>query len=399
MHLRSLALAGLLLSFALPAEDPMHLPVGDPARREREAPVVLDAITDTAKGDLLTPSDLPARLSGVRLLLLGESHTDMDSHRVQLRVLEELHAAGRKVSVGLEMFPAAAQGSLDQWVARSLEEKAFLEASGWYRHWGYNWGYYRDIFLFAREKGVPLFAVNAPREVVSAVRRKGLDGLSAEEREQLPSSIDTESAEHLRLFKASFGDEGFHATMTDEEWKGLFAAQCAWDAAMAWSSVRALERSGDESAILAVLAGAGHVQYGLGIQRQAARWLKGRIATLLPVSVTDEKGQPVKTVRASYADFLWGVPAETDPIYPGLGISTRPVEGEGRLSLIHVEKDSPGEKAGLQVGDVLLSMDGTEIRNRETLNRLLAAKRWGDAVRFSVRRKAEVLNVTVLFRR
>jgi hypothetical protein len=61
--------AALLLfaSLAAPgtAEDVLRLPIGDPARRDREAPVVLDAITDTASGALLTPAELPKRLEGV----------------------------------------------------------------------------------------------------------------------------------------------------------------------------------------------------------------------------------------------------------------------------------------------------------------------------------------------
>lgn len=397
--LRLLVSAGLLVSFALPAEDPLRLAIGDPARRGREARVVLDAITDTAKGELLTPAELPARLAGVRLLLVGESHTDMDSHRVQRRVLEELQAAGRKVAIGLEMFPASAQSGLDAWNGGGISEEKFLETSRWYQHWGYNWGYYRDIFLFAREKGIPLFAVNAPRDVISAVRRKGVEALSAEERQELPSSIDVESPEHLRLFKASFGDEGFHSSMTEEQWKGLFAAQCAWDAAMAWNAVKALEKVGDDKAIFVLLAGSGHGQYGLGIQRQAARSFKEKMATLLPVAVADEKGKPVKTVQASYADFLWGVPTEGEAFYPSLGISTRVLEGEKRLEVIHVEKNSPGEKAGLAISDVLLALDGAVLSDRETFNRLLAAKRWGDSARFSVMRKGQAVDVPVLFRR
>jgi hypothetical protein len=66
----------------------------------------------------------------------------------------------------------------------------------------------------------------------------------------------------------------------------------------------------DEKAILVVFAGAGHVAYGLGIQRQVARLFSGRIAALVPVAVRDEKNRPVRAVRASYADFIWGVAAQ-----------------------------------------------------------------------------------------
>jgi hypothetical protein len=53
------------------AEDPLRLPVGDPARKDRDIPLILDGIAETAGGAVLTPGELPARLSGVRLLLIG----------------------------------------------------------------------------------------------------------------------------------------------------------------------------------------------------------------------------------------------------------------------------------------------------------------------------------------
>ena len=170
--------------------------------------MVLDGITETAGGTVLTPAELPARLAGVRLLLVGEEHTAMESHRVERRVLEELADAGRRVSIGLEMYPYGEQPWLDQWVGGKLSEKEFVEQSRWYKNWGYNWGYSRDIFLLAGEAQMPMFAINTPREVVAAVRKKGFTGLTEEEAAHVPAKIDTENADHLRLFKASFGDEG-----------------------------------------------------------------------------------------------------------------------------------------------------------------------------------------------
>src|SRR6185295_4600085 len=110
---------------------------------------------------------------------------------------------------------------------------------------------------------------------------------------------------------------------SDAEWKGMFDAQCVWDATMAQNSVAAVKKyAGDDKAILVVLAGGGHVVYGLGIQRQAARLFPGKVATLMPVAVRDDKNKPVREARASYADFVWGVLPERDPFYPSLGIST-----------------------------------------------------------------------------
>jgi len=67
--------------------------------------------------------------------------------------------------------------------------------------------------------------------------------------------------------------------------------------------------------------------------------------------------------------------------------------------VIHVEKGSPAERAGIAAGDAILSFDGTPVPDRETLNRLVAGKRWGDSARVSIRRATGTLERTVLFRR
>ncbi|MGE5360546.1 MAG: ChaN family lipoprotein, partial [Bacteroidales bacterium] len=186
---RKVAVVFLLCVFAwagLVQAQVLHLAIGDPARKDKEVPVKLDVITDTKTGEAITPDQLVTRLAGVRLLLIGEEHTNMDIHRVQGRVIEALYKAGRKVFIGLEMYPYPWQHSLDEWHGGYLTEEGFLALSHWYDNWGYNWNYYRDIFMFARDKRIPLFALNAPREVVAAVRKKGFANLTAEEAAHIP---------------------------------------------------------------------------------------------------------------------------------------------------------------------------------------------------------------------
>jgi hypothetical protein len=244
-----------------------------------------------------------------------------------------------------------------------------------------------------------MLAVNAPRDVVSAVRKKGFQGLTPEEAVHIPSKVDADSAEHLRLFKASFDDASFHASMDEEGWKAMLAAQCTWDATMGYQAVKSLPTDADPGAIVVLLVGAGHVQYGLGIERQVRAQWPVPTASVIPVPVRDADGKTVASVQASYANFVWGVPAETDPIYPDLGVSTRPRADEALLEVIHVEKDSPAERGGLKEKDVLVSLDGSPLADRETLARRIASKRWGDAAVFVVRRGAENAIVTVPLRR
>ena len=403
---RILAVAALIVATAAPgalADDrALDLPIGDPARKDREMPIVLDGITEATGGALLTPTELAERLDDVRLLFVGESHTDMEFHRVQLRVIQELHRRGRTVVVGLEMYPTAAQEWLDRWIAdETLTEQGFVDESHWYRSWGYNWEYYRDIFVFARENAVRMVGVNVPREVVQAVRREGFDGLTSEQKALLPERVDTDNAEHEQLFRAFFGDEdSLHGNMPPAMLEGMFRAQCTWDAAMGWNAVKALEASGAEDAIVVVLVGSGHVAYGLGAERQAKLWFDGRTASLIPIPIGErDDPETVDSVRASYADFVWGLPPVTDPLYPSLGVSTPERKKGEHYKVIMVAEDSVAVAAGFQVGDELVSIDGVPIDEKETSRRIMAQKRWGDSAVYEVLRDGKPLTLTAHFRR
>lgn len=379
--------------------DLYRLEIGDPERAGKDVPVVLDALTDSRSGELFAPGELAGKLAGVRLLFVGESHTSTQFHLAQLRVLQELHEAGRQVMIGLEMFPYTEQEYLDQWVDGLLTEQGFVEIASWYENWGYHWNYYRDIFLFARDNGIRMFAVNTPPDVVSAVREKGFKDLTEEEAAHIPDKIDTDSEQHLQLFKAYFEDEMFHHSMTDEQWKGMLNAQCTWDATMGYNAIQALKQHGKDEAIMVVLIGSGHVSYGLGIQRQAAHWFDGGMASIIPIPVLDEDDEPVERVQASYADFLWGLPQEVHTRYPELGVSSREDDETKERKVLYVAEDSAAERAGVELGDVVLSFDGVAIDDKGTFNRLIAAKRWGDASELKIRRGDEELTLQIQFRR
>lgn len=400
--LRSLRIIALLgvASLGVRAEEVTRLPVGDPARRDLQRAVQVDTITDSATGKTLTPGELAAKLDEVRVVFVGESHTDLSFHQVQLQVIRELQKRGRSVLVGLEMFPYTAQPALDRWNAGRQTEQNFLEDSQWYLNWGYHWNYYREIFLFARDHGIKFYGVNTPRAVVAAVRKKGFKDLTAEEALAIPSSIDTSSPEHRRVVKALFSDdEGQLHTMSDQVFEGMYAAQCTWDATMGFNAAQALKKGGSPKDIMVVLIGQGHVAYGLGIQRQARHWFEGKMASVIPVHVEDLKGKPSATVQASFADFLWGLPREEEPIYPSVGMSMRGGRLGQPLEVIDVPKDTPAEVAGLKVGDVLVSMDGTPVKDLETYNFLMSGKRWTDTVAFVLLRGKEQAAISVQLQR
>ena len=405
MSQRLIAVLILVMALAVPAlavaqDSSWRLKVGDPARKDHDVAIILDGIIDTASGKTLTANELAAKLDDVKVVFIGESHTDIAFHSVQLQVIRELNKRGRDVMVGLEMYPYTEQASLDVWNSGKQSEDEFVTRSQWYKNWGYHWNYYRDIFLFARDKGIKMYGVNTPREVVTAVRKKGFQSLTPEEAARIPSKIDTTSEEHKQLFRAFFaGDDSLMHTMSGAMFDGMFAAQCTWDATMGYNAVQNFKKFGGPRSIMVVLIGSGHVAYGLGVQRQASLWFDGKMASIIPVAVADTRSRPMGRVQASYADYLWGLPKEEDPIYPSIGFSTRDGQGEFPIQVIDVPNDSVAAAAGFKVADVLQTLDGTALKSRETLNALMAAKRWADAAEFVVLRDGKPLTLTAYFRR
>jgi predicted metalloprotease with PDZ domain len=165
---------------------------------------------------------------------------------------------------------------------------------------------------------------------------------------------------------------------------------------MAYNSVKVLKAAPADT-ILVVLVGSGHVAYGVGIEHQAKQWFDGRITTLIPVPVQDSEDKAIAAVKASYANFVWGIPAERDSLYPSLGFSTS--ESGGVRSIIAIDKDSIAARSGFQVKDQILALDGVAAPDRETWNRLMAGKNWGDTVVVNVKRGASEIAVKADLRR
>jgi uncharacterized iron-regulated protein len=402
----ALVAAGLILQ--APRADIVDLSIGDPARKHRTVNLGVDRPIDTRAGDgtEIPAGDLPQRLRDTRILLIGEAHTSRESHRVQFQVIEALHRAGRRVIIGLEMYPYTAQPALDRWSRGAvggpapMSEAAFLEESGWYLHWGLHFGYYRDIFLFARDNGLRMVGVNAPRDVIAAVRKKGLQNLTPEEARQIPADIDADNAEHLTLFKTYFGGgdatHGGAGGTSESAWKDMLGAQAAWDATMAFHAAKAWREAKDDRAIVVVLVGSGHVAYGLGIARQARRSFDGEVSSVIPVDIA--KGETM-LVRASYADIVWGVPREPYPAHPSFGITPVTRSADQLQQVVVVERDSPAATAGVAVGDIVLAIDGQAVTSRESFNRLSVTKNWGDTAELKIRRGTEETTLKLMLRR
>ncbi len=379
IHLIWLALVGLLRAGDGRAQDDLlQLEIGDSLRRTAEISVGLDMLVDTTNGKEIAPREIFGVLGKPRVVLVGEEHTDSAFHDVQLHVVQSLHAAAVPLLIGLEMFPAASQAVLDRWVRGNLDETAFVEQSDWYSVWGYHWGYYREIFRFARAQQIRLIGLNEAPAASPAAE---------------PAAVATESAaDHRALVREFFEvDSPVHGGMTDAQLDQLAVAQARRDAVMAQHAAAALERNPLHTMV--VLAGTGHVLYDLGIARQLPPAYRDAAASILPVPV---EGEP-QTVRASVAHIVWGVPESQFPRFPELGVIA--ITAEHGLDVLHVEEESPAYAADIRVGDKLTSVNGTTLWQRSDLSRAMADVAWGDFVTATLERDGAPVVIDIAMRR
>ncbi len=100
-----------------------------------------------------------------RVLFIGESHSDRDDHLFQLKVIQYLHARGKRVAVAVEVFPRERQYVLDGWNNSALDEYIFEGECE--RIWDDLYSYYGDIFSFARNAGIPLYGIGTAKGFLS----------------------------------------------------------------------------------------------------------------------------------------------------------------------------------------------------------------------------------------
>jgi len=290
-----LAAVGLAVALQLPS--PYALSIGRPGTTVAES----GRLTALPSGAAATADDIAKAADGKRFVFLGEQHATPAHQQMQASIVDALARRGRRVVVGFEMLQRPRQSALDAFSAGRIDEAAFREQANWKGQWGYDFAYYRPIFDVARKHRLPLVALNVPRDWVRAVGRGGLAALPAEARAELPADIDPKVPEHKQVFEALMGGHPVSGTQAEN----MLAAQTIWDVGMADSAVRYFEKNRpDRRTVFVVVAGAGHVMYGQGINLRLAKRQAGEGITV----VMTESTEPL-TVANGLSDFVYVSPA------------------------------------------------------------------------------------------
>jgi serine protease Do len=126
--------------------------------------------------------------------------------------------------------------------------------------------------------------------------------------------------------------------------------------------------------------------------------MRGRVIGIhsrIGFAITENVHVPVNTYKETWDRLVksdsWGSGLFGRRSPPYLGI--RFTRGSEDLKIAEVYKDTPGARAGLLVGDVIVSFDGTKLSKRVDLLEFLQKKRVGDEVVILVQRGGKEVTV------
>ncbi|HZX10499.1 MAG TPA: ChaN family lipoprotein [Acidobacteriota bacterium] len=373
----------------------LQLRIGNPSYKEKSLVIEPGKIYSAKKGKSVSFEEMIQEMKEARFVYVGETHNSLPMHEIQFQITEALYKQDPKLCIGLEMFDIHWQEELNKWSIGLLTQDEFIDQAKWYENWNFNFNYYRKIFELAKKYKIPMYALNAPREIIHKIRMMGWSTLSNEEKEIVPEP-GLSNKDHRALMKTVFSRVDMPEAMKGREqmmFKGLYRAQSAWDEVMAKNTLKAAEV---EDSRVMILAGSGHLLYNLGINRRVYERRSLPYKSVICVNVP--KGEKSIEVSRSLADFVYGLTDEERPVYPSSGIALKKVEGLDNLVIERDPISGAAKGQNFKKGDIILSVDGKRYTSINDLRKYLSQFHWGDEVCFKLLREANEIEIKLIFK-
>jgi uncharacterized iron-regulated protein len=363
------------------------------------------------------------------VVALGELHRTPAVHAVHHELLAELHARRPDLVIAMEMFERDTQTVLLQYLSGLVDEATFLAAA---RPWPRYQTDYRPVVEFAKANGLVVLAANAP---IALVRRVGKEGIAAVAGEMyMPRETTAPEDDYWDAFVDAMKG---HPGTTPETMQRQYAAQCLRDDSMAESITDHLraEQERGRRPLVVLLCGRMHSDHGRGtVARIKSRMPGLDVRVLSAETVADLSSGPLASPRSvgSYVVVAEQEPArdpeltkpgvvvaKDEPARPPVTVPTAastpatppkpPAEGEnagmapalgfkpgnyeegGGILVESVTEGGPAANAGIEDGDIILKVAGTEIDGFRDYMQVLGSLTIGKTVPVVVRRaNAEV---------
>ncbi len=247
-------------------------------------------ILDTRSRAPVSFDDLIEALASVPVFYVGESHTNMEHHRIQREILEAVDRPDRPLSVGMEMFDTTYDPVLFRWSTGELDTETFIQKTHWYANWRYDFELYKGILEAVQERNLPLFGLNLPFHIPPKIADGGIDSLLWPDSLFVPEEVDLTDARHRAYLEKIFAH---HPMPEHSNFEFFYEAQCAWEDAMAQAVSSHLE-----DRPMVVLVGKGHIVEKFGIPDRAFRRTREPFLTVFLVRAGE-------TVEWGDADYIW----------------------------------------------------------------------------------------------
>ncbi|PSB05721.1 hypothetical protein C7B62_24570 [Pleurocapsa sp. CCALA 161] len=209
------------------------------------------------------------------VIYLGENHDSPAIHQQQLEIITRLQHnlanSEKKIAIALEMFQRPFQPILDSYLAGTITEDQLREQTEYDTRWGFDWEFYAPILRFAKDRQIPLVALNTPAEITQKVAVLGINSLQGNDWRYIPALKDikldhTEYRQRLTEIYQQHAKEG-QGNSTDAD--NFFAAQVLWDETMA-EAIATYNQNYPHTQII-VLVGKVHVMYDYAIPDRVDR--------------------------------------------------------------------------------------------------------------------------------
>ncbi|MCG8553336.1 MAG: ChaN family lipoprotein [Desulfobacterales bacterium] len=296
----------------------------------RDDPLI-GTLVKAETGESVRFADLMETLVRSDIIYLSEKHDNPMHHVIQHRVIQALIDRGHAPIIGFEFFSyqdtplllnlldAEKKGHSPK-MEKAVEQR-IRKKLGWDKQSDTMWGYYWHLIRLAVENDLPAAGLDLSATQKRRITRKGLDGLSPIELQQLFSTklSNTAYASYMKSVFVSVHCGMDHSRMTErlyDTWM-MRNDRMALSVIELFNAVQAKDRNtaGRQTGPVVIIIGAGHTEYGLGVPDRVNHLNPNIIQTNL--AITEIERDPADLARyltpldlegfepVPPADFLW----------------------------------------------------------------------------------------------
>ena len=252
-----------------------------------------------AEKDWVAERDVVSAMRDVQYLLIGETHSNIDHHIGQARLIEKWHKSGPEIGLVFEMietekWPVAGQAWTD---ATVLTKHLKNVAPRW------KWDLYQPIIATAVEYNLPLFGANLSRNKLASLAKNNTCRIKLAHKEiEFCETIEARDYQRIRdlVFDAHCG------YLPKSQVDTLVDMQIARDASFALSLLQVIESRA------ALITGAVHARKDIGVPQHLDKFGEASLSVAF-LNVDPERLEPTQYVDTNVDDqydFIYFTPSD-----------------------------------------------------------------------------------------